>query len=183
MLLKTKDMEAQPLAFAHTWQPGEFDFTESGMSQGTPLTARGTAELVEYSPGEVRVHGHVQTTLSTECDRCLAPATYPVDTPFDLRYRPAGETDEATDEEIAIDEEEAEIGFYDPPGIILEDVLREQILLQIPMRRLCSEDCAGICPVCGGNRNEIPCNCETHPTDDRWAGLTGLKIDSPKPTV
>ena len=58
----------------------------------------------------------------------------------------------------------------------LEQILREQVLLQIPMQRVCKPDCQGICPVCGANRNETACRCEVHPTDDRWSALKKVHI-------
>ena len=64
------------------------------------------------------------------------------------------------EEEVEIDEGEAELGFYQGGGMELEDILREQILLAMPMQRVCREDCKGICPTCGGNRNETPCDCK-----------------------
>ena len=175
MLLSIKEMEVRKIDFAETWQPSEFDFTDSGMSQTAPLTAVGTAQLLPHTGGEVRVKGTVKTVLSTECDRCLTPATFPVDATFDLFYKPAAELAEAGDE-LALDAGEAEIGFYEMPGLELEDILREQVLLQIPMQRLCRPDCKGICPVCGANRNEISCQCEVHPGDDRWAALQSVHI-------
>jgi uncharacterized protein len=56
----------------------------------------------------------------------------------------------------------------------LEDILREQVLLALPMQRVCREDCRGICPVCGKDRNEAPCDCREHPADDRWRALGKL---------
>jgi uncharacterized protein len=66
----------------------------------------------------------------------------------------------ARDEEIKIDEGEAEIGFYAGDGMELEDILREQVLLLLPMQKICREDCKGICPHCGKNRNEADCQCK-----------------------
>jgi uncharacterized protein len=80
------------------------------------------------------------------------------------------------EDEAAIDEGEAEMGFYELPGLELEDIIREKLLLQLPMQRVCSESCKGICPVCGANRNETACNCEAHPGDDRWMALKDLDI-------
>ena len=77
---------------------------------------------------------------------------------------------------MEIDEGEAEIGFYDGGGLELEDILREQVLLALPMQRVCSETCKGICPVCGKNRNETTCDCKTVGTDDRWGALRNLEI-------
>ena len=176
MLLSIKEMEVRKLRFAETWQPSEFDFSDSGMTQSAPMTTEGTAEILPHSGEEVRVQGKAQTVLSAECDRCLTPTTFPVDTSFDLFYKPATELSGAADE-IALDEGEAEIGFYEMPGLVLEDILREQVLLQIPMQKLCSEGCKGICPVCGANRNEVSCHCEVHPGDDRWAALQSVHIE------
>jgi uncharacterized protein len=112
--------------------------------------------------------------MTTECDRCLAPARFPLDAGFDLFYRPMAEI--ARDEEIEIDEGEAEIGFYEGGGIELEDILREQVVLALPMQRVCSEICKGICPVCGRNRNDAECDCKTQATDDRWGALRKLEL-------
>ena len=71
MLLSIKEMEVRKIAFAETWQPGEIDFSDAGVRQAGPLKAEGVAELLPHSGEEVRVHGKVETTLETECDRCL----------------------------------------------------------------------------------------------------------------
>ena len=91
-----------------------------------------------------------------------------------MYYRPV--SDIAKEEEVEIDEGEAEIGFYEDGGMELEDILREQVLLALPMQRVCSEDCKGICPVCGKNRNETGCDCKVESTSDRWEALRNLEI-------
>jgi uncharacterized protein len=174
MLLNIKEMEVRNLPFDHAWQPGEIDFSDSNTVQQGPLTAKGIAELLANTGDEVRVQGHVTATLEAECDRCLKRTLFPVDTRFDLFYKPAEAGTHPA--EAAIDEGEAEIGFYELPGLQLEDILREQVLLQLPMQRLCGEDCKGICPLCGVNRNEIECHCEAHPGDDRWSGLKDIHV-------
>ena len=76
---------------------------------------------------------------------------------------------------MEIDEGEAQLGFYQGGGMELEDILREQIVLAMPMQRVCREDCKGICPTCGSNRNETPCDCKEDRSGSRWAALEGLK--------
>ncbi len=174
MLLSIKEMEVRKLPFAETWKPNTFDLSDSGVIQKGPLAAQGVAELLPHTGGEVRVKGKVVTDLETECDRCLGRASFHIDAPFDLFYRPLESVLEK--EEVAIDAGEAEMGFYELPGLELEDILREQVLLQLPMQRVCSEACKGICPICGANRNETACTCEAHPPDDRWMGLKNLHI-------
>jgi uncharacterized protein len=175
MLLSIKEMEFRKLPFAETWPPGEIDFSDSAAVQTAPLVAKGVAELLQNTGGEVRVQGDVKTSLETACDRCLGRATFEIDTPFDLFYKPAEAVNSL--EEVAIDEGEAEMGFYELPGLVLEDILREQVLLQLPMQTVCSETCQGICPVCGGNRNETDCDCEEHPGDDRWIALKDIHFE------
>src|SRR5205814_8075012 len=67
----------------------------------------------------------------------------------------------------ALDAGDAEIGFYEGVGLELNDVLREFVLLALPMQRLCSENCKGICPECGQNRNQNECSCRTTVGDNR----------------
>lgn len=174
MLLSIKEMEVRKLPFAETWESNGFDFADPGIVQKSPLVVEGVAELLPDTGGEVRVSGRIRTDLETECDRCLGRASYHIDVPFDLFYSPLEST--AGVEEVALDEGEAEMGFYEMPGLELEDIVREQLLLQLPMQRVCSETCKGICPVCGVNRNETSCAC--HPTlaDDRWMALKSLNV-------
>jgi uncharacterized protein len=88
-------------------------------------------------------------------------------------YRPQG-VDRVADE-VAISEADTEIGYYQGEGVLLEDALREQVLLATPLKMLCREDCQGLCPQCGRNRNTEPCDCEQHPSDPRWAALNEIK--------
>ncbi len=133
---------------------------------------RETAELVSELLLEIRVKGHVKVLIGADCDRCLEPATCPVDADFELYYRPVTE---GYGEEKVVDEDEAEMGFYEGDGVELNDVLREFILLTLPMQRVCSEDCKGICPECGQNRNQKECDCQKTSADDRWAALKSIK--------
>jgi uncharacterized protein len=175
MFLSVKDLELRKIRFDETFQPGEIDFAGEELEQGTPLRAAGEAELLEDSDGEVRVQGKYSVEMTAHCDRCLGRARFPLEAQFDLYYRPVtGVADEA---EVEIDEGEAEIGFYEGKGLSLLDILREQVMLALPMQRVCSEDCKGICPVCGSNRNEAMCDCRVESTDNRWgAALRNLEL-------
>ena len=167
------------MPFAGTWEPGTLDFSGSGATQKTPLSANGLAELLPDSGEQVHVTGHIATELETDCDRCLGRASYPVDTDIDLYYKPASSVN-TEESEVAIDEGEAEIGFYELPGLELDQILTEQVLLQLPMQHVCSESCKGICPTCGVNRNETECQCSAakgNPTGDtRWQGLKDIRV-------
>jgi uncharacterized protein len=172
MFLSIKEMEFRKIRFDETFAPGQIDFAGEALSQGSNLHSAGVAELLAHSGGEIRIRGQFDVEMTAECDRCLGHARFPLHESFDLFYRPAEEI--AREEEVSIDEGEAEIGFYESDGLELEEVLREQVLLALPMQRVCREDCRGICPVCGRNRNETSCDCREAAADDRWAALRNL---------
>ena len=73
--------------------------------------------------------------------------------------------------ERSISEAETEIGYYEQGGLLLEDVVREQVLLSLPERSLCTETCKGLCAHCGGNLNEADCGCNQAEIDSRWSAL------------
>src|SRR5262249_17257868 len=143
--------------------PGTVEFLDPKLRQGGPLKAVGKVELVTGSLGEIRVKGHVAVSMEVDCDRCLEPARLPIESDFELYYGPV---EEGFGDEKAIDPGEAEMGFYQGEGIELNDVLNEYILLALPMQRLCREDCKGICPECGQNRNQNQCGCRAERIDD-----------------
>ena len=172
MFLSVKEMELRKIRFDESFAPGQIDFSGESLEQETPLRASGSAELLPHTGGEVRIQGKYAVEMSAVCDRCLGAARFPIDASFDLFYRPISYI--ARDEEVEIDEGEAELGFYEKGGIELEDVLREQVLLALPMQRICSESCKGICPECGKNRNESDCGCTPGGHDARWSALKDL---------
>ena len=172
MFLSIREMELRKLHFDETFQPGELQFQDRKLWQGEALRAVGSAELLPNTGGEIRVRGHLSVLMQAECDRCLETADFPVEADFDLYYEPASASPEG--EEIEINLAEMDIDFYEGDGLLLEDILREQVLLALPMQRICREDCQGICPTCGRNRNLAACNCQVKAFDDRWSGLRNL---------
>lgn len=180
MFLSIQELELRKVKFEQDFPAGEIDFGEGPYKQTGILHAEGEAQLLNNTLGEVRVRGHVSVKMELQCDRCLEPMLYPIDGKFDLFYRPAPK--EHQPHEVAIDTGESEIGFYENGGMELSEILREHILLSLPMHVVCREDCAGICPQCGQNRNTGTCSCKMQLVDDRWAALKdlrgGLRSDS-----
>ena len=156
MFLSIKEMELRKLRFDEAFEPGDIDFSGADVQQSNALKVQGAAELLAHTGGEIRIRGRLQVQMESACDRCLSRATFPLESSFDLFYRPNSSL--TREEEVAIDEGESEIGFYEGGGLELEDILREQVLLLLPMQRVCASDCKGICPVCGKNRNETECD-------------------------
>jgi uncharacterized protein len=171
MFLDIQQMQLGKVRFNETFAPGAIEFFDPQLHQATPVEASGDAELLAVVM-EIRIRGHLATRIEVACDRCLEPASVPVETDFDLIYQPAASAPQH--DEVKVEGQDTEIGFYEGQGLELIDVLREQILLSVPMQRVCREDCKGICPVCGQNRNLVACQCHLNVTDDRWAKLKDL---------
>ncbi|MCS7025035.1 MAG: DUF177 domain-containing protein [Bryobacteraceae bacterium] len=172
MFFAIQDLEIRKIHFDVVFQPGEIDLADPDLKQVSPLNARGVAELLNNTLGEIRLQGHLQTSLESICDRCLEPAGFSFDCDFDLYFRPV--TTSPTVEDLELEQGETEISFYEGDGVQLEEALREHILLLLPMQKVCREDCKGICPICAGNRNYTSCNCRLQALDDRWAALRNL---------
>jgi uncharacterized protein len=170
VFFSVRELELRKARFDVSIPPGELEFFDQKLRQIAPLEADGTVELLANTAGEIRVKGHLSVEMEAECDRCLETAKFPLESDFDLFYRPDLENVKSG-EEIAIDEGESQIGFYEGAGLELNDILREHILLSLPMQRICNDACKGICPVCGQNRNQTDCHCEIKAMDDRWAAL------------
>ena len=178
MFLSLQELELRKVRFDEDYPEGEIDFGGEGVRQNGPLHTAGEAELLNNTLGEIRVRGHVQAALAMQCDRCLEPVQYSVDNDFDLFYRPMPRG--PLPHEVAIDDGESQIGFYQGHGMDLADVIREHVLLSLPMHQVCREDCAGICPVCGENRNTGACTCAAAPVEQRWAALSKLRDRLPQ---
>jgi uncharacterized protein len=178
MLIRVRELELRTLEFNENYQPGAIEFGPDFRQTG-PLHSQGRAELIVEHRGhhqdveDIRLVGKVQGQLEFSCARCLEPVGHDVDKSFDLIYRPQG-VDRRADE-AAISEAETEIGYYQGEGLLLEDALREQVLLATPVRALCREDCKGLCPHCGRNLNVEQCHCEQHLSDPRWDALSDIK--------
>lgn len=174
MLLYLQELELKPVRFNVDIPAGEIDYYEQ-VTQTSPLHAQGVAELVNNSLGELRIHGSLQVNVEAACDRCLETARVPIQKDFDLQYLPAEQLEGGG--EKVIEESASEVGYYEGARLELNDVLREVVLLALPMQVVCSEACKGICPNCGQNRNVKECRCETRAVDDRWSKLKALRTE------
>lgn len=178
MFISLQALEDKPLEFREEFRPQALDLGPE-VEQQMPLAASGRAELLEEHEGahqvvqDIRVVGGFSTRIAVRCARCLEPVSSDLKGSFDLLYRPRGI--ERRGPESSISEAETEIGFYTGDGLLLEDVLKEQVLLALPLKALCREDCKGLCPGCGCNRNRETCKCAPATGDERWAALGKIR--------
>jgi len=178
MFIAIKELELHPIDFKEEFPAGAFDLGQD-IVQIKPITTSGRAQLVEEHQGkhekiqDIRLAGELRTSLQMACARCLDPVTQQIERQFDLLYRPLG-TD-AGREELSVTAAEGEVGYYQGEGLQLEDALREQVLLSLPLKVVCREECKGLCPHCGGNLNQQKCSCERTVEDPRWAALKEVR--------
>jgi uncharacterized protein len=178
MLIEIKELELHPIDFQEEYRPGDLDLGPD-FHQSTSLRAAGHAQLIEEHHGkherikDIRVNGELSTALELTCARCLEPVIQDVKRDFDLLYRPLGA--DAGREELSVTGAEAEVSYYQGEGLLLEDVVREQVLLAVPLKVICREDCKGLCPHCGTNLNLEQCSCAEPMEDPRWAALKDLR--------
>lgn len=177
MLISIRELELHEVTFSQQFRPEAIDFGPD-FRQRTPLKAQGRAELVEERRGrgesleDIRVVGDFSTQLELRCARCLEPVLRDVAGDFDLVYRPLGA--DAGVEERSVRGAETDIAYYQGEGLLLEDVLREQVLLAVPFKAVCNEACKGLCPRCGTNLNLENCACQPVP-DARWGALHEIR--------
>jgi uncharacterized protein len=178
MLITVLDLEREPLEFDLALDPGAIDYGQE-LTQKSPLAVIGRADLIEEHRGprdivsDIRLRAAYKGDFEMPCARCLEPVAHPLAGDFDLLFRPLGADEGAT--ERAINTADTEIGYYQGGGLALEDVLREQVLLSLPVRTLCRQDCKGLCPHCGKDLNSESCTCETASADPRWSALSDLR--------
>jgi uncharacterized protein len=178
MFIDIQELERHPLDFQEEVRPNVLDLGPD-VRQSSFLTASGHADLIEEHHGkhqvikDIRVKGALSTRLEISCARCLEPVERVVTSSFDLLYRPQGI--DTRSEELSITDVEAEVGYYRGEGLELEDILREQVLLALPLKTICTEYCRGLCPHCGKNLNREQCSCAEPVEDARWSALKDIR--------
>lgn len=155
-----------------------------GAPEGDPQAGKGVADLELYADeSHVFANGSFKGFLTVACSRCVEPVRLDLDEQLRVTFMPKSEMPAEDDDETG-GEEGAEVGSedldlfpYDGEVVDLEPLLREQFVLAVPFSPLCREDCKGLCPQCGVDRNTVACTCEK-PGDPRLAALKGLKLPS-----
>jgi uncharacterized protein len=119
---------------------------------------------------DVFVHGSVGATIPQVCGRCLESFPARVEAPVDVRLVPRP----ATGDSVELGEDDLDVDFYVNDLLDLDRVVETETTLALPMKPLCRDDCRGLCPACGGNRNVAQCSCADRAPDPRLAALRDL---------
>jgi uncharacterized protein len=131
---------------------------EVSVPDGSPITV--ALELESLSDGIV-LTGTADADWTGPCRRCLGPAHGHVHVRLRELYQPTPTSEDA----------------FELSGDVLDlwPAVREGLMLELPLAPVCREDCAGLCPVCGADRNVAPCDCDTSVRDERWGALDALR--------
>lgn len=173
-----KDFPKMELDLAHVVERETFSLREKfpvpAPGGGTMQCDSAVTAEVSRTGSRYLLRASVTSILEAECSRCLETFEHRLETSFDLVFQ-RGENisvPEGVDEDDFILVSQEEEYCYD-----IFPRVREAVLLELPIRYLCAEDCAGICPRCGGNLNNGDCGCRREEGDPRWGPLKNLLKD------
>jgi uncharacterized protein len=151
---------------------------ESGSEEGT-LEARdvkGNVKVTRLGDG-VLVQGDVKADVQLQCSRCLEDISLPVEARLEEQFQQTVDVETGHAITRREDEEDDTAFKIDANHLMdLTEPVRQALLVAIPMRPLCREDCKGLCPECGANLNYVDCGHQQEASDNRWDALRALNI-------
>lgn len=157
------------------WLREQIRSRELGFEPVGPVTLQG--ELYQANQ-ELFFRGRLAAVLRLTCGRCLEEFSAELTGPLERQWRTVagspGKPGRASGEALEI--EDLETGGIQHGGLDLAETALEQLILTLPMRPLCREDCRGLCPVCGGNRNQASCSCRDGDGDHPFKDLKKLRL-------
>jgi uncharacterized protein len=173
MQIEVERLDEWGEAFAHTYGKEELSLDDetARLVSGASVKGRATRK-----GEEVKLRGTLSAEVEVYCDRCAAEIVAPLEIEFDTSFLPA-EVEKAAVENVELQKDDLIRSVYEGGAVDLDELAREQILLALPTRTLCREECKGLCLDCGANLNAGECECARKEIDPRWAALADLKKD------
>ena len=170
MIVDLIELGDSPLEFDFTIPPEEIDLDADEAVLKSPARVRG--KLTKHI-AHIDVKGEISAEIELECTRCLQEIDKKDEIPFEAAFVAPENYTQAKEAELQADD--LDVSILEGNEIDLNELVREQILLNLPEQIFCREDCQGLCEKCGANRNLINCNCLEEEIDPRWAALKNLK--------
>lgn len=182
MRIRVDDIKEESLELASEEAPETYPvLAEAAAEEGFAFLSPISTRLRIFRVDEMlEVEGTVQSRIRLSCSRCLTEYEEPLLNRFSLTF--ARELPEVADEsggeeEIELSAEEMGLTLFHGDEIELGEAIAEQVLMALPMRPLCRQECRGLCPQCGTNLNESGCSCEQPVFNSKFAALKNLKLD------
>ena len=171
MIIRFSEHDDSEIDFEETYAAESIDLDDETAQLVGAVEVTGTARR---SSRIARVKGNLHGNFEIACSRCLQPSNFELKTPFEVDFVTL-ENYGAAGSETELNRTDLSLSVYDGEQIDLSEVVREQILLNLPMQELCKIDCAGLCEKCGANKSTNSCDCQTKELDPRWSALKELK--------
>ncbi len=170
MIIDLIALENSPFRVEFALAPEEIDLSGEDAELKSNVRVEG---ILTKHIAETNVEGQIYAKAETECTRCLQKIEQDLKFSFETAFvTPENYT---AAKEAKLNAKDLDVSVFDGHKIDLTELVREQIILNLPEQIFCSEDCKGLCDKCGANRNLIDCNCEVKEIDPRWAALKNLK--------
>lgn len=169
-VIDLRDLGADRVQFEGSAEVGSFGGEEIVLLD--PVRWSGFAER---AGAEIRVAGRVETRVALSCARCLDLLSFRISRDFDLFFRQRDTLVYDEDDEIELGEGETNTAFFTGTELSVLEILREQMLLAMPMKPLCQADCKGLCPSCGVNLNLQSCSCPREDSHRMFEALSDIK--------
>jgi len=176
--IRVDDIRERPLELTEEADAADFPplaaLVESGEAVITePVSVRVRAER-EFD--HIRITAQASTRMRVTCSRCLVDFDTDVRTSFKIFYC-KGDPGVPTEEEVELSEVDVIGASYQGDEIDLTSEIGDQVVMEIPLKPLCSESCRGLCSSCGADLNAGECGCNRGVGDLRFSALKDLKLD------
>lgn len=170
MKISLARLPVEGMRFEHQYQAGELDVSahEFELTEAPFMAGR-----VKRSGMDIHLKGELKAALTVSCDRCLRDVPVQIDQTVNLVFVPL-EAERITKSELELQASDLEFSYYENDELDVDQLIREQLELALPVRVLCQTECRGLCPQCGADLNTNACNCQPE-TDPRWQELAELK--------
>lgn len=169
MIIDLITLGNSPREFEFRLAPDDIDFDGEAKLK-SEVQVRG---VLTKHIAQTDAEGVIETELELECTRCLQKIDNEIEFEFSAAFVTAENYTQAKEAEINADD--LDVSVIEGNEIDLAELVREQLLLNLPEQVFCKEDCKGLCEKCGANRNLIDCNCIEKEVDPRWSALKNLK--------
>jgi len=176
--IRVDDIKEKPLVLAEEADADTFPplgaLVESGEAVILePVSVHVRAQR-EYD--HIRVNAEASTRMKVTCSRCLTDFDTAVKTSFTIFYR-KGDPGTPSEDEVELAEVDLIAASYQGDEIDLDPEIGDQVVMEIPIKPLCSDACRGLCTVCGADLNKGECGCSRESGDLRFTALKNLKLD------
>ncbi|MEP6923612.1 MAG: DUF177 domain-containing protein [Pyrinomonadaceae bacterium] len=171
MIINFSQHSEPEISFAYRYDPGDIDIEDEIAQITGPLEITGMARRSSII---AHVKGDLNGNIEIACNRCLQPTQFALNAAFDVDFVTL-ENYGSGNNETELNAVDLSLSVYDGDRIDLDEIVREQVLLNLPMHVLCQDDCAGLCEKCGTNKNTNSCSCHETEIDPRWSALKKIK--------